>query len=211
MYLSRVEIDKSNRENMRKLNHVGAYHDWIEQAFPGEIERGERSRKLWRIDCLAGKSYLLLLSEIKPNQKQLERYGVIGSFASKDYNSFLSAIQQGEQYRFRVTLNPVHSILEEGRKRGKVYPLYSEKDQLRFLLERAPKHGFLLTESDFMIVEKGKEKLLKKGSRHIELIKVVYEGVLTVKDLMKFKDMLIHGMGREKAYGFGMMTVIKVK
>lgn len=211
MYLSRVEIDFNNRVNMRELNHVGAYHNWVEQAFPEEVDRKIRSRKLWRIDCLAGKRYLLLVSEREPSREVLESRGVKGSFASKEYDTFLSTIHTGDQFRFRIVLNPVHAVLEDERKRGKVYPLYAEKDQLQFLLDRGPKHGFTVSEDQVMIVERGQERLLKKGNHSTNLVKAVYEGRLKVLDSSQFVDLLIHGMGREKAYGFGMMTVIKVK
>ena len=211
MYLSRVEIDFNNRVNMRELNHVGAYHNWVEQAFPEEVDRKIRSRKLWRIDCLAGKRYLLLVSEREPSREVLESRGVKGSFASKEYDTFLSTIHTGDQFRFRIVLNPVHAVLEDERKRGKVYPLYAEKDQLQFLLDRGPKHGFTVSEDQVMIVERGQERLLKKGNHSTNLVKAVYEGRLKVLDSSRFVDLLIHGMGREKAYGFGMMTVIKVK
>ena len=211
MYLSRVEIDFNNRVNMRELNHVGAYHNWGEQAFPEEVDRKIRSRKLWRIDCLAGKKYLLLVSEREPSRELLESRGVKGSFASKEYDTFLSTIHTGDQFRFRIVLNPVHAVLEDERKRGKVYPLYAEKDQLQFLLDRGPKHGFTVPEDQVMIVERGQERLLKKGNHSTNLVKAVYEGRLKVLDSSRFVDLLINGMGREKAYGFGMMTVIKVK
>lgn len=211
MYLSRVEIDFNNRVNMRELNHVGAYHNWVEQGFPEELNQKVRSRKLWRIDCLEGKKYLLLVSERKPSRELLESRGVKGSFASKEYDTFLSTIHTGDQFHFRIALNPVHSVLEDGRKRGKVYPLYAEKDQLQFLLDRGPKHGFIIPEGEVMVVERGQERLLKKGKHSTDFIKTVYEGRLKVLDSSRFVDLLIHGMGREKAYGFGMMTVIKVK
>nr|WP_314931348.1 type I-E CRISPR-associated protein Cas6/Cse3/CasE [Shuttleworthia satelles] len=211
MYLSRVEIDFNSRVNMRELNHVGAYHNWVEQAFPEEVDRKIRSRKLWRIDCLAGKRYLLLVSEREPSRELLESRGVKGSFASKEYDTFLSTIHTGDQFRFRIVLNPVHAVLEDERKRGKVYPLYAEKDQLQFLLDRGPKHGFTVPEDQVTIVERGQERLLKKGNHSTNLVKAVYEGRLKVLDSSRFVDLLIHGMGREKAYGFGLMTVIKVK
>ena len=46
--------------------------------------------------------------------------------------------------------------------------------------------------------------------KHVKLNKVVYEGKLKIKDREKFIKVLKEGIGREKAYGFGMMTVIPV-
>ncbi len=209
MYLSRVEIDSANRRYMQSLNHLGAYHNWVEQAFPDEVKSGKRSRKLWRIDHLAGKKYLLLVSETEPDCEQMEAYGVKGSFVCKDYDPLLSSVRQGDRYRFRLTLNPVRSVMEDGAKRGKVYPIYAEADQRKFFLDRASKHGFQVEEDQFLIVERGEETLRKKEKEGTDLVKAVYEGRLTVEEPVRFVDLLCHGMGREKAYGFGMMTVIR--
>ncbi len=210
MYLSRVEIDTGNRTVLRTLNHLGAYHNWVEQAFPDEIRQETRSRKLWRIDQISGKRYLLVVSETEPDCEQMETYAVKGSFGCKDYEPFLKSIRQGESLRFRVTLNPVHSVFEENKNnRGKVYPIYAEEAQRKFLLDRTEKHGFYVESAQFLIVERREETLFRRGKKRVDLVKAVYEGVLTVENLELFVDLLCHGMGREKAYGFGMMTVIR--
>ncbi len=209
MYLSRVQINTEDRIVLRSLSHLGAYHNWVEQAFPTELEVRERTRKLWRIDQLDGKRYLLVVSEQKPSCELLESYGVKGSFICKNYDPFLKSIKNGDCLRFRITLNPVHSALEEKNMRGKVYPLYSESDQRKFLIDRAEKNGFYLEEDQFLIVERDTETLRKKGKKEVTLVKAVYEGKLIVKQAETFIKLLCQGMGREKAYGFGMMTVIK--
>ncbi|MCD8151443.1 MAG: type I-E CRISPR-associated protein Cas6/Cse3/CasE [Clostridiales bacterium] len=166
MYLSRVEIDTTNRIALRALNHLGAYHNWVEQAFPDEVREETRSRKLWRIDRIEGKRYLLVVSETEPDCEQMEAYAVKGSFGCKNYEPFLQSIKQGECLRFRVTLNPVHSVFEENTKnRGKIYPIYSEAAQRKFFLDRAEKHGFSVDSEQFLIVERGEETLLRKGKK----------------------------------------------
>lgn len=73
MYLSRVKIDVSNRRKVKDLNHLGAYHKWVEDSFPNEVKDGYRSRKLWRTDQLGNNSYLLILSQEKPDKENLEK------------------------------------------------------------------------------------------------------------------------------------------
>lgn len=106
MYMSRVEIDFNNRLNLKKLSSLKAYHSWVEESFPQEIESNSRSRKLWRIDHLYGKNYLLLVSEEKPDLNLLERYGVKGSGESKNYDHFLGKLENGMHAKFKVCLNP---------------------------------------------------------------------------------------------------------
>ena len=175
MYLSRVEIDRENRRKIRDLTHLGAYHSWVEDSFVGQISMLERSRKLWRIDSIQGRQYLLILSEEKPSLKALEKYGVEGSGETKSYDSFLASIQEGKKYRFRATLNPVVAKPIEGEKRGKPVPLLTIENQSRFLLERAEKNGFSLNIEDFVIKERKFETLKKKGMKDTPISQVSYE------------------------------------
>ena len=62
MYLSRVELDLTRRAAMQALVAPQKLHGAVESAFAGE-----RRRRLWRLDRLGGKLYLLLLSEDQPD------------------------------------------------------------------------------------------------------------------------------------------------
>lgn len=211
MYLSRVEIDIENRRKIKDLTHIGAYHNWVEQAFPQEIVDHERSRKLWRIDKLQGKSYLLIQSSIKPDLEKLERYGVVGSGQVKAYDKFLDNLEEGKTYNFRVVLNPVVSLTNPEGKRGRVVPYLKVEDQMKFFLDRTEKNGFSADPDQVMIVERAYVNLKKHNKRPVRLVKVAYEGQLTIEDIDKFKDLILKGFGKKKAYGFGLMTLIPVK
>lgn len=210
MYFSRVMIDWENRQKSRDLSHLGAYHNWVETCFPEEFSKKERSRKLWRVDRLQGKDYLLIVSETKPDRQAMEKYGVAGTAESKNYDPFLASLSQGEQAMFRVTLNPVKSICPVGTRRGRVVPL-ANAVQENFLLDRAEKLGFQIQPSNFQIVERGAEPFKKKGQRDMKLKKAVYEGKLTILDADKMRKTLTEGIGKKKAYGFGLMTLIPIK
>lgn len=218
MYLSRVEIATKNRRKIKDLTHLGAYHNWVEQSFPAEINHGERKRHLWRLDQLAGKNYLLVLSENKPDTGQLEKYGVSGTAMIKVYDQFLDTIKVGETMRFRLTANPSYVAPRPGEKRGQVYPYVTIEQQRQWLSKKSQKAGFklvwqqpLLDEADgfvFDVVSRDYPMLYRKAGRGVRLSRVVFEGLLQVQDLTVFKDTLIKGLGREKAFGMGLMTVI---
>ena len=208
MYLSRTEIDLNNRKNIKKLSHLGAFHSLVEDSFPGD--KGEpRKRKLWRLDKLGGKTYLIVVSEDKPDLEILGKFSENGKAECKSYDKYLSSIEEGEKYLFRVTLNPVVARKEE-KARGRVYPLLNTKDQEDFLLARSEKNGFSLDAGDFKIVNRSFIPLKKEGKKLVNLNKVTYEGILTVKDKETFYKTLTQGFGKKKAYGCGLLTVIKV-
>lgn len=213
MYMSRVEIDFKNRLNLKKLSNINAYHSWVEECFPDEFEEKSRTRKLWRIDNLNGKTYLLIVSEKEPDLQIIEKFGVKGSGEIKNYDLFLDKLEEGAKAYFKVVLNPIVSIKESknDKSRGKIVPLKSE-DYNKYLMDRSKKNGFSLKEEEFLITDR---KILNfkhtKKSKKIKLNKVTYEGKLTITDRDKMIDTLTKGMGKKKAYGFGMMTLILEK
>ncbi|KRK34968.1 type I-E CRISPR-associated protein Cas6/Cse3/CasE [Loigolactobacillus bifermentans] len=218
MYLSRVEIDTKNRQKLKNFTHLGAYHNWVEQGFPDEINHGERRRHLWRLDQLTGKNYLLVLSENEPNKGQLEKYGVLGTATTKSYDQFLDTIKIGDIMRFRLTANPSYTAPRPGQKRGRIYPCVTIARQRQWLIKKAQAAGFKLVwqqpaidEVDgfvFDVVSRDYPMLHRKTGHGVHLSRVVFEGLLQVQDLTAFKGTLIKGLGREKAFGMGLMTVI---
>ena len=162
MYISRVELDIYNRQKIRDLTHLGAYHNWVEQSF--REESGVRSRKLWRLDNINDKKYLLLVSVEKPDLKLLEKYGVPSSAVTKDYDAYISKIKTGMRLRFRLVTNPVHAVMEDG-KRGSEKPHITAEFQKKFFMYRTIKNGFEVNEDEVNIVERGFEILRKSGSK----------------------------------------------
>ncbi len=220
MYLSRVEIDVKNRQKTKDLTQLGAFHNWVEQSFPKEIEAKERLRHLWRVDKLSGKTYLLLVSENSPDLKLLTKYGVSGTAMAKLYDPFLDTIKEGQIMQFRLTANPTHSVIKPGEKQGRNFPHITVDQQQRWLTDRAEKSGFQIVKQvqdddpdsqehlEFDIVNRD-WPILKKSKRHrVRLSRVTFEGLLRVEDADRFRQVLVSGIGREKAYGMGLMTVI---
>lgn len=209
MYLSRIEIDVNNRFKMKDLRHLGCYHGWVEDCF--EENKENRSRKLWRIDKINNKNYLLLLSEIKPNEKALERYGVEGTVEIKDYDSFVETLSNGQKLKFKIELNTVKAKpREEGKKRGSIRALKTNELESNFL-KTAINNGFKVCNSIY-IADICKKKLKKEtpdNRMNLDLDSATFAGILEVNDIEKFKKALIYGIGRKKAYGFGLLSVCK--
>lgn len=210
MYISRVAIDSRNRKKIRDLSHLGAYHNWVESCFEEEFDNDVRTRKLWRIDELKGQKYLLIVSENRPDLEKLEKYGIAGSGETKKYDHYLASVEEGKYYRFRVTLNPVISLSQGIGKRGRTVPVNTAEQQLHFLEKRAEELGFQLVPDNYQILSRSWEDLRKHGQKTIQLSKVTYEGILKVIDKETFYHTLTCGIGKKKAYGCGLMTVIPV-
>ena len=211
MYLTRMELDIGKRNTMRALVSPNIFHGAIEAAFPGE-----KDRKLWRIDNISQRCYLLILSPQEPMLehavKQFGLSGNVNQWETKDYKKLLDKVENDTIWRFRLVANPTKSVIDEKGNRGSVHAHNTPFYQKKWLIERCEKNGFMVTEEQFSVME-SKWYEFYKGSdkrKRVTLLSVTYEGILSVMDSEKFKRTLIEGIGRGKAYGMGMLTVAKV-
>lgn len=209
MYLSRVELNLSSRETMLALDNLNKFHGAVESSF----DSNRTHRNLWRIDDLNGKKYVLILSETQPNLENFcKQFGFIGNCATKDYSILLNRISNGSKWNFRLTANPSYSkSCGDKTKRGKKLSHVSAEFQKKWLFDRAEKYGFKLEEKEFQSVRNRKYRFYKgeKGKYSVSFTSVTFEGALTVTDEEKFRETLCKGIGREKAYGQGLLTVIR--
>lgn len=193
---------------MRALYTPNMLHGAVESSFPGE-----RERRLWRIDQLHGETYLLLLSENMPDLTKIQQqFGYADRpWQTKDYQRLLDRIQPGTRWQFRVSCNPTKSIpSDEAGQRGKVEAIAVIPLQRKWLMEQGEKHGFNLEEDAFDVISNQWRKF-KKGHdcrKEVSILQATFEGVLTVTNNDAFLKMLLGGLGRGKAYGMGLMTVM---
>lgn len=209
MYLTRMPLDMTRRDAMLALQAPHRLHGAIEAAC-----EGMEKRKLWRIDRLGEQYFLLLLSAQKPNlQAASAQFGAEGDWETRDYEPLLARTKKGSVWRFRLVANPTESVPSSQNQRGKVRACSIIEDQMRWLRRRAEKNGFLLAEDGFAVTENRWQTFDKHydATKHVSLLAVTYEGLLTVTDEALFRQALTDGMGRGKAYGMGLLTVMRVQ
>lgn len=206
MFLSRVPLDLHKRATVIALANPQRFHGAVEQAFPGECRR-----RLWRLDPLGEKLYLMILSEDTPDLSAIEeQFGAGEPGETKSYGPLLERILPGSVWRFRLAANPTTSKVPSSGplERGKVQAHVTPEFQEGWLRARAEKHGFRLkslqvTGSRWLRFQKGQQR------RPVTLLSVVYEGILEVTDPVLFRQVLTEGIGRGKAYGQGLLTVTR--
>lgn len=207
MYLSRIPLDLSKRRTMYALTSPSIFHGAIESSF-----EGGRKRNLWRLDELEHQKYLLLLSEEKPDLSRLEEeFGKEGEHGlTKDYAAFLNRIEKNSVWRFRLCANPTHSVMQGGT-RGKKLAYTVESEQLSWLQRQAEKNGFCVEDRFCRVVQKQWYQFNKGNEKfRVRMLLVTYEGVLKVTDRELFAQALTGGIGREKAYGAGLLTLMSI-
>ena len=208
MFLSRIEIDAKRYDTRRALSSPQILHAAVESCFPA---KDDKDRKLWRLDCLQGCLYLLILSPEKPDFSQFSRQfcseGITGD--TKDYLLLLAMVDSGLRFHFRLRANPVHSVAEKKGVRGKVYAHVTVEQKRDWLIKKAPACGFRSDTEMFDVVETDLMRFWRNGkARPVEISAAVFEGELEVTDSDMFVKALTEGVGRAKAYGCGLLTII---
>ncbi len=210
MYLTRMELDPGKRDTRRALVSPNLLHGAIESSFPGE-----RERRLWRVDEFGGRYYLLLLShqlpELSSAARQFGRDGEEQPWQTKCYDSLLERIREGSVWQFRLTANPTVSVKSSIRgERGKVNAHITPDHQMQWLLDRSLSHGFSIVPQATLVIGSQWQRFYKgsQRSRPVSLLSVTYQGLLTVTDADLFRRTLERGIGRGRAYGMGLLTVM---
>ncbi|WP_289266084.1 type I-E CRISPR-associated protein Cas6/Cse3/CasE [Dubosiella newyorkensis] len=212
MILTRILLDVKNPHTILALGNPNLFHGALEKSVRGT------ETPLWRVDTLNGNYYLMVLSKEKLDAEVLTSQFSESKecVQSVDYNCLLTRLEPGSIWNFRLVANPTVSIKTRphSRERGKVVACIHEEQQLDWLKKKAEKNGFMFQENQVRIVgerwirfKKHKDMPLKKG---VCFFSVTFEGILEVTNVKKFIYALENGIGKEKAYGMGLLTVVKI-
>ena len=212
MYLSRIKLNTRARKTQVALNNLEIIHAVVENS----LEHSDHSKRcLWRLDTLNGFLYLMIVSDSKPDLKVIS--GQLGysneEGESKNYDLFLDRMSDGQLWRFKITCNPTVARKEESgsQKRGKIYSILKEEEQISWFLRQADLNGFETDPNSLKLSQKHHYKFRKSnGKPYVQFLSLTFEGLLKIKDDGLFKNALTNGIGREKAYGQGLLTVMKV-
>lgn len=207
MYLTRMKLDMSRRETILALATPERLHGAIERSFAGP-----RRRRLWRVDEWKGGVYLLLLSEEEPDLAAAcaQFSAPNADWETKNYDPLLRRVEAGTLWRFRLCANPTYSVPGAHGVRGRVCAHTTIEYQRQWLMQQAEKHGFSVREGEFDVVNAQWRHFRKGAAGHkVSLLGVTYEGLLRVTDAEAFCTALCQGIGREKAYGMGLMTLMR--
>ena len=210
MYLSRVELDTSKKQTQVALVSPNKFHGSIENAF--DYAKENRTRNLWRIDKLNGKMYLLLVSKDKPDLTNFARqFGKkLLSYETKEYGRFIDKLSNETVWQFRLIANPTKCVKKE-KGRGKRVAHITPEHQTQWLIKQAQKYGFHVDEKRVQVKESKWLMFNKQGKHMVRALAVTYEGKLEITDVDKFRIALVDGIGREKAYGMGLLTIVRTE
>lgn len=216
MLLSRIELNPYRRETIRALSSPQVMHAAVMASF-SSFDTADDDRVLWRVDKVGQSTYVLVQSRRRPDfTHMVEQFGKPGTGAgweTVDYDPFLDSLSEGDVLRFRLKANPTRSVMSQGKGgRGKIVAHVTAEQQFNWMYEKAGKLGVEFQTDDgnpsLEIVQRNVQHFDRQG-KMITLGTATFEGVFIVVDADALRKGLTDGIGRAKAYGCGLMTVMR--
>lgn len=196
MYISKISF--TTPFAWARFDNLAKFHGFVESFYRFEYEQDHgktRKRHLWRLEKDPNLGpVIVVLSENKP---QLSfRNAKIATVKTQRFDQILNRVKQNYAYEFKIVINPTK------RSQGKVSEYADPRD---WLLQRQEANGFKLI--DIYSIDEKQNAFRHKNQARADLRSATIRGRLLVTDLALFKKALVNGIGREKAYGFGMLTL----
>lgn len=188
MIASLLHLERSDIQVL-KLKSEYDVHKLIYSLFPGS------KRTFLYYDQggdLRGKNFLLL-------SKDQPLLPIAGDLQSKhvpeDHLSY-------HKYAFQVLLNPV--IRRGGNSR--FIPVIGQEELAAWFIRRASGWGFSVDASSLEITDTGVTQI-QKTANLLVYNKALFTGILTIQDRALFTKSFEIGIGRAKAFGFGLLQI----
>lgn len=204
-FITRIRLDERKRATQLAIAQPSLIHGAVEESLDRSPER-----KLWRIDRVGNTPFLLIVSESVPGTESLIKQFGDGSPAdTRDYGLVLDNVKAGEVLKFRLEANPsrIFTNPETGKKKRVAHA--SVAHHMSWLQRKAVDCGFNIIAAD---ETRSAWKRFRHGNNGEVIFRAVtFEGLCTVSDVEKFKTALTSGIGKDKAFGMGLMTVMRVR
>jgi CRISPR system Cascade subunit CasE len=225
MFLTRMYLNPQREASRKALSNVNCLHAQVLNAFGPDTPK---KHPLWRVDHEKTRNTLYVVSSVKPDMRAFhENFGWESNPPlTADYTPRLNALSVDNQWAFRMTANPVHTIeypdepprvkFVDGVSREYVkkrrIPHETRFHQLAWLREnKAPHNGFeVLGEpaTTRLVINKFSKT---NGSTHaVTIASMTFDGFLKVTDPDAFRKALTNGIGHARAYGCGLMTIAPI-
>jgi CRISPR system Cascade subunit CasE len=199
MFLSELKVNETRLASIRLLQSDERIHAVVMKSGCGE-------RPLWRLDDRYAGKVLYVFSRERPDFTGfVEQYGwpmksYEETVRTVDFSSLAGRLHNGQKWYFQTTVNPTVRV----RPSGKVVPLI--KDAADDWLVRKLESYANVVDGSLKLVNSHNSVFFKDG-RKVTVRKSVYRGIIKLVDADGFLDCIASGIGRDKAYGCGLLTL----
>ncbi|MGW3163344.1 type I-E CRISPR-associated protein Cas6/Cse3/CasE [Streptomyces sp. NPDC001142] len=208
--IARIRLNPYSRKVQRDLRDATEMHHTVMRMVPDGLGESPRHQAglLYRIDETDTASTLLVQAH------QLDPARLPAEYGQADVKSLapmFAALSKGIAVRYRIVLNPAKrerlSLHEKG-ERGRIVPL-AGADADQWWLRRAGEAGLqlhVLTPTNLQPVRSH-----RKDAPRIRHSLIRYDGNATVTDPDALRTAILHGIGRGKPYGAGLLSLAPVR
>ncbi len=227
MFLSKVILNPRHRLTYHLASDLYAQHRFVMSAFP-DLRETEHSSEgtqdeqgvLYRLEAAPQSDlvFFLVQSLAEPDwtrARDLHPDVLCSDQLKEDGRTF----ETGERYRFRLRASPtvcrVNRDISGNRQTPKRLGLYKEEEQREWLVRAAERGGFGIVPEAVLVTPQGKREGFKptlEGKRpHSPLtcFMVDFDGTLLITDEALFSTTLREGIGRGKAWGCGLLSLMR--
>ena len=139
---------------------------------------------------------VLMLSDRKPHQTP--------QFGKVQTTPIPSGFLAHERYAFEVTVNPG----KRDKQTGKIVPIRGREAISQWFLERAQQSWGFRVNPDNLQTDKISVQVFEKSGKTITHGSATLKGELAVIDRDRFRQSFTQGIGRGRAFGFGLLQIV---
>jgi CRISPR system Cascade subunit CasE len=200
-YASVLELNRTDM-NALKIKDVYALHRVVYGLFEDTRTDDEKQRSVPSGIVFADRGgnfntrQILMLSDRKPHQTP--------QFGSVETRLISESFLEHDRYAFEVTLNPT----KRDKQTGKIVPMRTREEVAEWFVKRAEKSWGFSPDAEKLQIEKIGVQVFTKGKRDITHGYATIKGVLQVADPDLFRQSFLHGIGRGRAFGFGLLQIV---
>ena len=194
MYLSVVKPDFTNLHVINSLMNEQDMHRNVQSLFQTSRKDGNILYRYLKSSDI-NRSLICIQSDEQP--KSVNGLEVISSINVDDRNK---KITENQEIAFDVLVHPTVG------KSGKHFVIASYEERLNWFYKQGMKHGFEIKKIQ-EVSTVNKHLKHDKYTDSTNMIGYHYKGILKVTDLNEFMKVYHTGLGRGKAYGYGMFML----
>ncbi|MBI2426160.1 MAG: type I-E CRISPR-associated protein Cas6/Cse3/CasE [Candidatus Hydrogenedentes bacterium] len=169
------------------------------------------ARILFRFDIEGDAGILFIQSRSEPDWSPLDPS--LRSLIVGPRKLDLPLLEPGIRLRFRLLARPSKRVGDKlSQYRGRRRPLITEQEQRDWLDRKAEAHGFSVEQcilSERVWYDSKKGDTLFNGMPK-PIVGIQFDGTLAVARPIIFREAVSSGIGSQKAYGFGLLSIAPV-
>jgi CRISPR system Cascade subunit CasE len=207
LYISAIHAPADSQFSATAAWDYYKVHQLVCTGFP-DRQAAREARILFRFDIEGDTGFLFVQSKTKPDWSRLDPLLKLSVVGPKE--CVMPPAEPGTRLRFRLLARPSMRVGDKASSdRGRRLTLTKERDQRDWLDRKGAEHGFTveICEISGRVWHDGKKGDRLPNGTPKPILATLFDGILVVADPVKIREAVASGIGAQKAYGFGLLSV----